>query len=210
MLERSGPVQPVDGVFNFSDRVARAQNPFVDQGEVDGPVRLDGDSGLAAAGKGCQRICQLLDLFVEGVHMNRYQPVIFQLSPCFVLTEYVSVQKLLFDPFGELVRGQAYGLDLPNGLKSDHPIGADSHSLIELGIKDELDAYLIERIELVGPHGDVPFGLKEQPDLVIGPEAIVPAHDIKGFGKVRGLRGFLRSGGGSERGRNQADTPSEH
>jgi hypothetical protein len=101
-------------------------------------------------------------------------------------------------------------LDLPNGLKSDHSIGADSHSLIELRIKDELDAYLIERIELVGPHGDVPFGLKEQPDLVIGPEAIVPAHDIKGFGKVRGLRSPLWSGGRSEGGRNQADTPSEH
>ena len=43
MLKRPGPVQPVDGVFNFSDRVARAQNPFVDQGEVDGPVRLDGE-----------------------------------------------------------------------------------------------------------------------------------------------------------------------
>ena len=210
MLQRPCPVQPIDGVLHLTDGVARAHNPFVDKRQVDGPIRLYRDCGLAATREGGERVSELLDLFVKGIHMNCNQPVILQLSTCFVLTEYASFQEFLFDLSSKLVRGQTYGLDLSDGLERDHAIGPDSHCFVELGIKNELDGDLIERVQFVGADGDIPFSLKENSELVVRPKPKVTTHDVKGFGKVLGLWGLLRPGRGPERRGYQADASSQN
>ncbi len=171
-----------------------AHNPFVDERQVYGTIRFDRDCSLAAANKSGKGIGKLLDLFIEGNDMNRDEPVISKLPACFLLTEYLGFQKFFLDIFGKLVGSQTCGLDLPDSLKSDHAIRTNGDGFIELGIEDELDGDLIERVELVAPRWDVPFSLKEYANLVARTESIVSAHDVKGFGKILGLWGLLRPG----------------